>query len=234
MCPQLSFEFTDALTYSSDAFVAHDGVLHIVDTLVTLVSEQRFAVLCVHGPEGIGKTHLGVYCAGLVQALNRPVVIVRGDEIAAWLRSKSGGQALSKGEVVIIDDAAEWLQAKGCEPIFTALADRVLHSKGLVLLLSRYSADDLSLTPQVRSRLVAGVHLAFGPAQERHLDAILRAMAKQRGLSLTPAKRGFILTRVPRNIEAFTRYFTKLQRVAQGAASSTSMKVLGQAADELR
>lgn len=231
MCAQLSFHFTDALTYSSEAFVVHQGVMPIADTLVTLVSERRFAVLYVHGPAGVGKTHLGVYCAGLVRALGRSVQMVRGGEVAGLLHSRASRSPENQGEVVIIDDAKEWLETKGCEALFTALADRVLHEEGLLVLFSSCAVDELHTTPQVMSRLTAGLQLAIGVAEERHLDAVVRAMAKQRGLRLTPAKRSFILARVPRTIEALSGYFTKLQNISQGEAASTSMKVLAQAAE---
>jgi chromosomal replication initiation ATPase DnaA len=231
MSPQLSFQFTEALTYSSDTFVLHQGVLHIADTLVTLASEQRFAVLVVSGGRGSGKTHLGVYCAGVLQGLARPVQILRGKEVASSLqRSRSGRTAVS-GESLIIDDAHEWLETKECEGVFTALADQVLQGRGILILLSEQPIERLRLTPQVNSRLTAGVQLAIGASEERHLDEVIRTMAKQRGLRLTPAKRDFILTRVPRTISALSAYFERLQEVNRNARASTSLEVLGRAAE---
>jgi chromosomal replication initiation ATPase DnaA len=230
MTPQLSFQFTEALTYSSDAFVVHEGVLHITDTLVTLASERRFAVLFVSGDCGVGKTHLGVYCAGVLQGLGRPVQILRGNEVAAWLQREVPQKAIVQGESVIIDDAHEWLKTKECEGVFTALADKILHAKGVLVLLSSEPLAKLRLTPQVKSRLTAGVELEIGLAEERHLDGIVRAMAKQRGLRLPPAKREFILTRVSRTVAALSKYFDHLQQLNRDSRSSTSLEVLGRAA----
>jgi chromosomal replication initiation ATPase DnaA len=230
MTPQLSFQFTEALTYSSDAFVVHEGVVHITDTLVTLASEQRFAVLFVSGGRGSGKTHLGVHCAGVVQGLGHPVQILRGSEVAVWLQREVPKKAVVLGESVIIDDAHEWLQTKECEGVFTALADKILHAKGLLVLLSAEPITKLRPTPQVKSRLTSGVELELGVAEERHLDGIVRAMAKQRGLRLPPAKREFILTRVSRTVAALSRYFDHLQELNRDSRSSTSLEVLGKAA----
>jgi chromosomal replication initiation ATPase DnaA len=232
MTPQLSFQFTEELTYSSDAFVVHEGVLHITDTLVTLASEQRFAVLFVSGASGVGKTHLGVYCAGALQGLGHPVQILRGNEVAAWMQREIPKKAISQGESVIIDDAHEWLQTKECEGVFTALTDKILHAKGLLVLLSSQITTKLRLTPQVRSRLTSGVELQVGLAEERHLDGIVRAMAKQRGLRIPPAKREFILTRVPRTVAALSKYFDHLKELSRDSRSSTSLDVLTRAAQK--
>jgi chromosomal replication initiation ATPase DnaA len=134
------------------------------------------------------------------------------------------------GESVIIDDAHEWLQTKECEGVFTALADKILHAKGLLVLLSAEPITKLRPTPQVKSRLTSGVELELGVAEERHLDGIVRAMAKQRGLRLPPAKREFILTRVSRTVAALSRYFDHLQELNRDSRSSTSLEVLGKAA----
>lgn len=230
MSPQLSFQFTEALTYSSDAFVVHEGVLHIADTLVTLASEQRSAVLLVSGGRGTGKTHLGVYCAGVLQGLAQPARILRGNEVAVWLQRDLSNRSFVPGESIIVDDAHEWLQTKECEGVFTALADQVLHAKGLLVLLSGDPITKLRLPSQVRSRLTSGVQLEIGVAEERQLDGIIRAMAKQRGLRLPPAKRDFILSRVSRTVAALTEYFDRLQELNRDLRSSTSLEVLSRAA----
>jgi chromosomal replication initiation ATPase DnaA len=231
MSPQLSFQFTEALTYSSDAFVVHEGVLPITDTLLTLASEQRFAVLFVSGTQGSGKTHLGVYCAGVLQGLGHPARILRDNEVSVWVQQDVPKISFLPGESIIIDDAHEWLQTKGCEGIFTALADQVLHAKGLLVLLSAEPISHMNLNPQVKSRLNSGVQLEIGLAEERHLDGIIRAMAKQRGLRLPPPKREFILTRVSRTIAALAEYFDRLQQLQRDSRSSTSLAVLSQAAE---
>lgn len=231
MSPQLSFQFTEALTYSSDTFVLHQGVLHIADTLVTLASEQRFAVLVVSGGRGTGKTHVGVYCAGVLQGLARPVRILRSSEVTSWLQRGSSSRPNGAGQSVIIDDAHEWLQTKDCEGVFTALADQVLQGRGLLVLLSAEPIEKLRLTPQVKSRLTAGVQLAIGASEERYLDEVIRGMAKQRGLRLTPGKRDFILTRVPRTVAALSAYFDRLQEVSRNSRASTSLEVLSRAAE---
>lgn len=234
MSPQLALEFSESLRYSSDSFVMHEGVVHITDTLVTLASERRFAVVFVSGDRGSGKTHLATYCAGVLQELSFPVRIMRGDEVSSCSKRGLPKQKAQSGESLIIDDAEAWLQNSESEGRFTALADRVLQAKGLLIMMSSLPVERLKLLPQVRSRLIAGLQLSIGLPEEKRLEAIMRAIAKQHGFRLSPAKRAFILKRVPRTVVGLTEYFNRLHQLASGRSVSTSFEVLAEAAGAWR
>ena len=206
--------------------------MHITDTAITLASEGRFALMFISGDPGSGKTHLATYCAGMLQALSYPVRVLRGSEVSSWSKRDLPKQRIKSGETLIVDDAEEWLEDRGNDGVFTALADRVLQAKGLLIMMSTRSVAKLKVSAQIKSRLTAGVQLSVGLPEERHLDAILRAMTKQRGLKLTPAKRAFILKRVPRTVVGLTEYFSRLQRAAERHTASTSFEALAEAAGE--
>jgi chromosomal replication initiation ATPase DnaA len=229
MKSQLTLTFGETLAYSSETFVAHIGVREITETLITLAAEQRFALVYINGSPASGKTHLSVYCAGLLQSLGRSVEFLSEANANPWLLDAAARTRARKGGVFIVDDAERWISQPAAEGVFTAVADYVLQEKGLLVLLSSLSANAVNAPIQIRSRLAAGVQLMINEPEERDLDAILRAMSAQRGLKLTEVKRRFILARVPRTVPALTRYLTKLKEVGQMAPSSTSFEVLAQA-----
>jgi chromosomal replication initiation ATPase DnaA len=229
MKSQLILTFGETLAYSSETFVAHAGVREVTETLVTLSAEGRFGLIYVHGLAGAGKTHLSVYCAGLLQSLGCSVDVASASKAHEWMMHRTGRGRVEKGCVLCVDDADSWLSQPHVEGGFTAVADALTQAKGLLVLMSSVSVGDLRVSNQVKSRLVAGVQLEIGPPEEDDLDPILRAMSKQRGLKLTEPKRRFILARVPRTLPALSNYMTKLHDLGQRAASSTSFDVLAQA-----
>jgi chromosomal replication initiation ATPase DnaA len=237
MSPQLSFQFKESLTYSSDTFLIHEGVLQITDTLVTLASEERSSLVSISAEAGAGKTHLATFCAGAMQALGKPARILRGDDLVEsgarnYAAAVKRSERIQPGEMVVVDDADRWLQEPGSEGLFTAIADRILQAKGILVLMLVAPPTELRLPAQVRSRLTAGLHFSVGLPAERYLDEILRAMAKQRGLRLTPAKRAFILKRVPRTVSALSGYMTRLHEVGTKDIPSTSFEALASALGE--
>jgi chromosomal replication initiation ATPase DnaA len=232
MSPQLSFQFTDSVTYSSETFVVHRGVIEVTDTILTLASEHRFGLVFISAEAGAGKTHLGAYCAGMLQSLGRKVHLLRGGEAGSWSLADLTRERSELGESILIDDAEVLLENNFHDGLFTALADRVLHAKGVLVLLSARPVEKLKVSQQIKSRLIAGLQLVMGLPEERQLDAIVKAMTKQRGLKLTPAKRSFILTRVPRTVAALTVCLNRLQQVASTSPAATSMRVLSEVVGE--
>jgi chromosomal replication initiation ATPase DnaA len=229
MRSQLTLTFGETLAYSSETFVAHTGVRETAETLVTLAAEQRFALVYIHGLSQTGKTHLSVYCAGLLQSLARSVEVLSPTGVREWLSKGAARKGAPPGSSLFIDDAERWIAQPAAEGGFTAVADGVLQSKGLLVLLSSVPATSVNAPAQVKSRLAAGVQLEMGGPEEHDLDAILRAMSAQRGLKLTEPKRRFILARVPRTVPALTQYMERLCEVGRRASSSTSFEVLAQA-----
>lgn len=226
MSSQLIFTFGEALAYSSESFVAHGGVREIAETLVTLAAEDRFALVFIHGMRQVGKTHLAVYCAGLLRSLGKPVEVLSGARVAEWCVATGAQGEARAGSSLFVDDAESWIEDPAAEGSFTAVADRISHAKGLLVLLSSTPVAHLAAAPQVCSRIAAGVQFEVGLAEEEHLDAILKAMTKQRGLKLSAAKRRFVIERVARTVPAVAAYVARLDRTGRNAAASTSIEVL--------
>ena len=229
MRSQLTLTFGETLAYSSETFIAHTGVREVAETLITLAAEQRFALVYIHGLPKSGKTHLSVYCAGLLRSLDRSVEVLSPTGVREWISTGIAQQSVKPGRSLFIDDAEQWIARPAAEGGFTTIADGVLQSRGLLVLLSSVPGSSVVAPAQVKSRLVAGVQLAIGDPEEQDLDAILRAMSAQRGLKLTAPKRRFILSRVPRTVAALTHYMERLCELGRRASSSTSFEVLGRA-----
>jgi len=229
MKTQLTLTFGETLAYSSETFVAHSGVREISETLVTLAAERRFALVYIHGLTNSGKTHLSVYCAGLLQSLGRAVDVVAPDAAKDWFIRSQLRKRSKPNSSLFIDDAERWIANPDSEGGFTAVADAVLQAQGLLVLLSAVPASELHASVQIRSRLAAGVQLQIGSPEERDLDLILQAMSAQRGLKLTESKRRFILSRVTRTVPALADYMTRLYKTGQQSSSSTSFEVLASA-----
>lgn len=218
------------MSYSSETFVAHSGSRQVADTLITLAAERRFALVYIQGAPKTGKTHLSVYCAGLLRSLEASVDVVSGERASQWYADRfSGSQAIKTGQSLIVDDAERWIGNPRAEGGFTAMADAILQSKGVLVLLGSVAADKLDVSAQIKSRLKAGVHLEMGSCEDSALDSILKAMCAQRGLKLTEAKRRFVLARVERSIPAIAKFIERLQALGLSASASTSFDLLAAA-----
>jgi chromosomal replication initiation ATPase DnaA len=199
----------------------------------------------INGERATGKTHLAAYCAGVAQVVRGQALVVNGANLSeldivklshqkakpsrrrpAYDSGDNGGGILG---AVVIDDADLWLNQASSEGALTALDDLVHQSRALVVLLSSAQIDALSLSSQIRSRIVAGVRLTIGVPKEAELGAILDAICKQRGIALTEAKRDFVLRRVARTVSALTSFGDHLQAIGATAAASTSFEVLAEA-----
>jgi chromosomal replication initiation ATPase DnaA len=227
MKSQLTLTFGETVSYSSETFIAHTGAREVADTLITLSSEKRFALVYIEGGASTGKTHLSVYCAGLLRSLEGAVDVVSGESVYEWYVDKiARGANLLKGQSLIVDDAENWLENPSSEGGFTAVADAILQANGLLVLIGSASANTLKVGSQIKSRLKAGVQMKLGAADEQALDLILKAMCIQRGLKLSEAKRRFVLSRVSRSIPALTAYVQRLQDLGRSERSSTSFELL--------
>jgi chromosomal replication initiation ATPase DnaA len=232
MSSQLKLKFTERATYSSEKFVAHTGVQAASSAIVTLAAQSRFTLLYIHGPSLSGKTHLSVYCAGLINSLKRSVEIVSFDEISEWhtrsIRRKASALRLAGGSI-IFDDADKWLVDTQLEGTFTAITDAVQKNKGILVLFGSQPIEHLELRPQIASRLVAGAQINIQAPADYELDQVLDAVLKQRGLRLSVAKRRFILSRITRTIPEMVGYVDRLCQSGLSKRSITSFEVLGAA-----
>jgi DnaA family protein len=149
--------------------------------------------------------------------------------LAAWFSEELPGAPIHPWELVVIDDADLCLGEGGCQGILVDLIERISRQKGSLVLIGAADPEAIATSPQLRSRLNAGLYLAIEGPKEKELDPLLDVIAKQRGLQLSESKRAYLLKRVERTIPALV---TCVERVEDGASlgdASTSFHKLSEA-----
>jgi DnaA family protein len=233
MAAQIPLKLEQALRYSSASFVLHAGVNSVVHAVMTISRKKIFSSIYIQGAPATGKTHLGVYLVGAVRQEGRSARMISGAELSDWLGSVLPHEPLLPGELVILDDADSHLEsasAKKEEGLFVDLVERVSAVSGILVLLGQKHPESLRCSQQARSRLAAGMVLSLGDPAEESLDTILDSVAKQRGLALSEAKRGYLLRRVGRTVSGLVECVARVEEGALDSVStSTSFEVLSEA-----
>lgn len=229
MTEQLSLELVQPLRYSSSAFFVHTGVEGVVRTVTTLSSKRTFSITYIRGEKYSGKTHLGVYLAGKHQERNGRARLIAGSGLARWFSEELPGAPIQAWELVVIDDAHLCLSEGMCQGMLVDLIERISRQKGSLVLIGAADPEAIPTSPQLRSRLNAGLHLAIAGPKEAELDPLLDLITKQRGLQLTESKRAYVLKRVERTIPALVDCVERVEDGASLGDASTSFHKLSEA-----
>jgi chromosomal replication initiation ATPase DnaA len=159
--------------------------------------------------------------------------MISGVEFSEWVATSLPHEPLLPGELVIVDDADTHLEsasAKREEGLFVDLVERVSAVSGTLVLLGQKASESLRCSNQARSRLAAGMALSLGDPEEEVLDSILDSVAKQRGLALSEAKRGYLLRRVGRTVLGLVECVARVEEGAlDSVGTSTSFEILSEA-----
>ncbi len=200
---------------------------------MALSRARLFSSVYIQGDAATGKTHLGVYVIGKVRDEGRCARLISGPSLVQWFAHEVTAEPLLPGEVVVLDDAdlhLESAQDNNQAELFIDLVERVLAVAGTLVLCGQAAWESLRCSPQAKSRLAAGMALSIGAPDESALDGILDAIAKQRGLALSEAKRAFLLRRIVRTVPGLVEC---VARVAEGSVdsirASTSFGALSEA-----
>lgn len=229
MTEQLSLELVQPLRYSSSAFFVHTGVGDIVRTVATLSDKRRFSVTYIRGERCSGKTHLGVYLVGRHQERNGRARLIAGSSLATWFSEELPGAPIQAWELVVIDDSDLCLGEGVCQGMLVDLIERISRQKGSLVLIGTADPEAIPTSPQLRSRLNAGLYLAIGGPKETELDPLLDLITKQRGLQLSESKRAYVLKRVERTIPALVDCVERVEDGASVGDASTSFLKLSEA-----
>lgn len=230
MAAQIPLKLEQSLRYSSAMFVLHAGVRSVVHAVMTLSRKKIFSSVYIQGAQATGKTHLGVYLVGAVRQEGRCARLISSSEFSEWAANTLPHDPLLPGELVVLDDAdvhLESARAKKEEGIFVDLVERVNAISGTLVLLGQKAPESLRCSKQAGSRLAAGMVFSVSEPEEELLNAILDSIAKQRGLALSEAKRGYLLRRVGRSVPGLVECVARVEEGALDSVhSSTSFEVL--------
>jgi len=212
MTEQLALGLVQPLRYSSSEFLAHAGVSQVIDTVMKLSGTRSFSITYIQGEKGCGKTHLAVHLIGRYQERKGWARLVVGGSFATWFSEELSNVAIRPWELIVIDEADRCLGDEGCHGMLVDLIERIARQKGSLVLLGSPNPQSITTSPQLTSRLNAGLHLLIGDTPEEDLDDLLELITKQRGLQLTPAKRAYVLKRIKRSIPALVECIESLER----------------------
>lgn len=235
MVAQLPLQLVQPLRYSSSAYLVHRGVSDVIASLEALAYQRVFSLAYVQGAAKCGKTHLGVFLVGHLQAKGKPARMVSREELAEWYATEFRSAPLGRGETVVLDDGdltLEEISVSNQSGIFMDLTEKLIQMDGTLVIMGAAAPELLSCTKQIRSRLDSGVHLGLkGPAEEE-LDALLNLITKQRGLQLSESKRGYILRRVSRTLPALVECVERVEEPREVSSTRTSFNVLADAVSQ--
>ena len=232
MVAQLPLQLVQPLRYSSSAYLVHRGVSDIITSLEALAYQRVFSLAYVQGGPKCGKTHLGVFLVGYLQAKGKAARMVSREELAEWYASEFRSAPLKPGETVVLDDGDVVLEAisqTNQSGIFMDLTEKLIQMDGTLVIMGAATPEQISCTKQIRSRLNSGVHLVLEGPTEEELDTLLNLITKQRGLQLSEAKRGYILRRVSRTLPALVECVERVEEPRELSSTRTSFNVLADA-----
>ncbi|MFN5104835.1 MAG: DnaA ATPase domain-containing protein [Planctomycetota bacterium] len=148
----------------------------------------------IHGPHGVGKTHLAVALSQRLKAQQRyrRVIFLTGEQftIEYTENAKSGGFASFRKkyrdvEVLVIDDVQFCLGKQGTLIELRNTIDMLLRESRQVILVSDRGLHELDgLGHDLHARLSGGMHCAIEPMDPQTRRALLSRLCNQHGLGI--------------------------------------------------
>jgi chromosomal replication initiator protein len=182
--------------YTFDRFVIGEGnrLAHAAALAVAEAPAEAYNPLFIHGPPGLGKTHLLVAIANYLR-LNAPGLRVRystaesfTNEFVAALRT-SGSEAFKRRyrdmDVLLIDDI-QFLEGKQHteEEFFHTFNALYEAGSQLVLSADRIPSELSTLASRLRDRFEWGLTVSVEPPNLPTRLAVLRRLSRDAGLEL--------------------------------------------------
>ena len=164
--------------------------------------------LALHGPTGVGKTHMGRAFAA-AQGWRR----LEGPALRGLPPPAPGG--------TVLDDADTAAEETALLHLLNLCAER---GEGLLLIGREPPARWSIRLPDLRSRLRAVTAIGIGPPGDALLAALLAKLFADRQLRVAPDVQAWLLARLPREAAALAEAAARLDRaalVARGPVSRT-------------
>jgi chromosomal replication initiator protein len=205
-------ESSASSAYTFDRFVIGGGnrLAHAAALSVAEAPGEAYNPLFLHGPPGLGKTHLLGAIAGYVRRQRPGLTVCHTTaekftaEFVAALNTtgiESFKSRYRRFDLLLIDDV-QFLEGKErtAEEFFHTFND--LHDSGAQIVLSSdRPAGELSrLAERLRDRFEWGLTVSLQAPDQPTRLTVLRLLAQEQGLPVTPAVLAAIAEQAPANI----------------------------------
>lgn len=214
---QLPLKMIPTLGYSPQHYVLHAGVSEIVSVVTQIAASGRFTVVWLRGTPRSGKTHLGVYLAGIAADRGRYPRCFEGIELADRISALSAEGNLRSDDFVLVDDCDRYLEniSPGMSGEFVAFVERARLLKVPLIFTATRSWSELDCDEHIKSRLAAGMTFEIGAPDEAAHEPLVRSMLKQRGLQFDARKIQFLIKRLGRSPSEIELYLSNLELLAE-------------------
>lgn len=179
--------------------------------------------LCLYGPAGSGKTHLGRIWMERAQARRvKATALVDADL-----------PALAAAGAVVADDAADVADSAAAQEALLHLYNMLKEVGGWLLLSAEAPPSRWGLSlPDLRSRLLAAPAVAIAQPDDQLLAAVLVKLFADRQIKIGAEAVDFLLLRMERSFDAARRLVDRIDREALARRRPATLPLIRQLLSE--
>lgn len=203
------------------SFVAGPNA-EIVDRLERLSPRPHAPLVWLHGPLGVGRTHLlQAVCAKAGERERRAAYLPLEEFAALGPDVLSGADAL---DFVCLDDFGHVAGDPAWERAALALYLGLQDLGGRLLIAADATPRDAGIgLPDLVSRAAGGAVLRLRPLDEEQQEHALRRRAKQHGMALPDAVVRYLQRRLPRDTATLCAAIDALDEASLGAGRRVTL-----------
>jgi chromosomal replication initiator protein len=225
-------------SYTFDRFVIGESTrfAHAAALAVAEIPGQAYNPLFIHGPSGVGKTHL-LQAIGNYTALHDTCLSVHYVTVEAFTNQFTGAlqhndlaafkSTYRQADLLLLDDV-QFLEGKQktSEEFFHTL-DSLLSAGGQVVLTSdRYPSEIPTLDPRLRERFQSGLIVEVEPPDFETRLTILRKLASSDSHAVTPEVLEHIAAKISSNVRVLEGAFIRVVAFASLVESQITVELV--------
>lgn len=183
------------------------------------LEKSSYNPIYLHGPEGIGKSHLLMASAFYLTSLKKRCFYVKADTLTNHIVAAMRTGAMQKlrdlyrqHDVLLVDDIHQLAHRSATqEELFHTFNTLHMAGKQIILAGSRLPSLLEGIEPRLTSRFEWGLVLPFQPLSAQERKEFLRQKIEQKQLPLSEATEIFLLQQLP-NVKSLQRALETLHQ----------------------